>query len=71
MFTVDWMGLAMPFAYLLVLSGALMTFSRIYRKRKASTLSPVHYIARAGCALQIIPSQMLTQPSTKQSRAQT
>lgn len=35
MFGVDWMGLALPFAYLLVLGGALMTFSTIYRKRKA------------------------------------
>ena len=34
---VDWMGLALPFAYLLVLSVSLMTFSSIYRKRKAST----------------------------------
>lgn len=35
MFDVDWKGLALPFAYLLVLSGALMTFSTIYRKRRA------------------------------------
>ena len=33
---VDWMGLAVPVAYLLVLSVSLMTFSSIYRKRKAS-----------------------------------
>lgn len=32
---IDWKGLALPFAYLLVLTGAFMTFSRIYRKRKA------------------------------------
>ncbi|KAK5987304.1 Translocation protein sec66 [Cladobotryum mycophilum] len=36
MLSVDWKGLALPFAYLLVLGGALMTFSRIYRKRKAA-----------------------------------
>ncbi|KAM4059499.1 preprotein translocase subunit sec66 domain-containing protein [Hirsutella rhossiliensis] len=36
MFGVDWMGLALPLAYLLVLSGALMSFSTIYRKRKAA-----------------------------------
>ncbi|PHH84980.1 hypothetical protein CDD83_1083 [Cordyceps sp. RAO-2017] len=36
MFGVDWKGLALPFAYLLVLGGALMTFSTIYRKRKAA-----------------------------------
>ncbi|PNY23622.1 Translocation protein sec66 [Tolypocladium capitatum] len=36
MFGVDWMGLALPFAYLLVLGGALMSFSTIYRKRKAA-----------------------------------
>ena len=34
---IDWKGLALPFAYLLVLGGALMTFSTIYRKRKAGT----------------------------------
>lgn len=33
--SIDWKGLALPFAYLLVLGGALMTFSRIYRKRRA------------------------------------
>ncbi|KAJ3477501.1 hypothetical protein NLG97_g8822 [Lecanicillium saksenae] len=36
MFSIDWKGLALPFAYLIVLSGALMTFSTIYRKRKAA-----------------------------------
>lgn len=32
---IDWKGLALPFAYIIVLVGALMTFSTIYRKRKA------------------------------------
>ncbi|CAM1507193.1 Fc.00g068340.m01.CDS01 [Cosmosporella sp. VM-42] len=32
----DWKGLAVPFAYVLVLGSALMTFSSVYRKRKAS-----------------------------------
>ncbi|UNI15078.1 Translocation protein S66 [Purpureocillium takamizusanense] len=36
MFGIDWKGLALPFAYLIVLSGALMSFSRIYRKRRAA-----------------------------------
>lgn len=36
MFGVDWKGLALPLAYLVVLGGALMTFSTIYRKRKAA-----------------------------------
>ncbi|GJN73009.1 translocation protein (SeC66) [Purpureocillium lilacinum] len=36
MFEIDWKGLALPFAYLLVLGGALMTFSTIYRKRRAA-----------------------------------
>ncbi|KJZ76615.1 hypothetical protein HIM_03951 [Hirsutella minnesotensis 3608] len=36
MFGVNWKGMALPMAYLLVLSGALMTFSTIYRKRKAA-----------------------------------
>lgn len=40
MFGVDWMGLALPLAYLLVLSGALMSFSTIYRKRKAGMSTP-------------------------------
>ncbi|KAH7022607.1 Sec62/63 complex, subunit Sec66 [Ilyonectria destructans] len=33
---IDWKGLALPFAYVIVLAGALMTFSTIYRKRKAA-----------------------------------
>ncbi|KAF5003046.1 hypothetical protein FDECE_10392 [Fusarium decemcellulare] len=33
---IDWKGLALPFAYVLVLGSALMTFSTIYRKRKAA-----------------------------------
>ncbi|KAI9048218.1 hypothetical protein LZ554_008013 [Drepanopeziza brunnea f. sp. 'monogermtubi'] len=40
---VDWLGLAMPFAYLAVLVGSLTTFSNVYRKRKAAasaTLAP-------------------------------
>ncbi|EAA36218.1 hypothetical protein GE21DRAFT_874 [Neurospora crassa] len=35
MFSVDWRGLVLPFAYLIVLTGTFMTFSTIYRKRKA------------------------------------
>ncbi|KAK1781116.1 Sec62/63 complex, subunit Sec66 [Copromyces sp. CBS 386.78] len=31
----DWRGLVLPFAYLTVLTGTFMTFSTIYRKRKA------------------------------------
>ncbi|KAM0338936.1 hypothetical protein ACHAPU_011132 [Fusarium lateritium] len=36
MLDIDWKGLALPFAYVLVLGSALMTFSTIYRKRKAA-----------------------------------
>ncbi|KAI8632402.1 Sec62/63 complex, subunit Sec66 [Xylariaceae sp. FL1651] len=36
MFDVDWMSLALPFAYITVLGGSLYTFSTIYRKRKAA-----------------------------------
>lgn len=32
---INWWGLALPFSYLIVLVGSLMTFSTIYRKRKA------------------------------------
>ena len=35
MLDIDWKGLALPFAYVLVLGSALMTFSTIYRKRKS------------------------------------
>lgn len=35
MLDVDWLGLAVPFAYLTVLGGSLATFSNVYRKRKA------------------------------------
>lgn len=37
--TIDWYGLVLPFGYMIVLSGALMTFSSIYRKRRAGTSS--------------------------------
>ncbi|KAI9720371.1 MAG: hypothetical protein M1812_002877 [Candelaria pacifica] len=33
---VDWIGLAIPFAYLGILVGSLATFSSLYRKRKAA-----------------------------------
>ncbi|OLN88762.1 Translocation protein sec66 [Colletotrichum chlorophyti] len=36
MFDIDWMSLVLPFAYLTVLGGVFMTFSTIYRKRKAT-----------------------------------
>ena len=32
---VNWIGLAVPFAYLGILVGSLATFSSLYRKRKA------------------------------------
>ncbi|KAH6854479.1 Pre protein translocase subunit Sec66-domain-containing protein [Chaetomium sp. MPI-CAGE-AT-0009] len=35
MFDIDWRGLLLPLAYLGVLVGTFMTFSRVYRKRKA------------------------------------
>ncbi|KAK3693831.1 Sec62/63 complex, subunit Sec66 [Podospora appendiculata] len=35
MFDIDWRGLIVPFSYVLVLGGTFMTFSTIYRKRKA------------------------------------
>ena len=35
MFEVDWKGLILPFAYIGVLVGSLITFSSVYRKRKA------------------------------------
>ncbi|KAL2154013.1 hypothetical protein VTH82DRAFT_2689 [Thermothelomyces myriococcoides] len=35
MFDIDWRGLLLPLAYLVVLVGTFMTFSTIYRKRKA------------------------------------
>ncbi|KAI0394809.1 Sec62/63 complex, subunit Sec66 [Xylariaceae sp. FL0594] len=36
MFDIDWLSLALPFAYISVLGGSLYTFSTIYRKRKAA-----------------------------------
>jgi len=32
---LDWLGLVIPFAYIAVLVGSLVTFSSVYRKRKA------------------------------------
>lgn len=37
-FDIDWIGLSVPFAYIIVLAGSLMTFSSIYRKRKAGKI---------------------------------
>ncbi|KAK5654984.1 hypothetical protein OQA88_6743 [Cercophora sp. LCS_1] len=36
MFDIDWRGLVLPLAYVVVLGGTFMTFSTIYRKRKAA-----------------------------------
>ncbi|TVY59443.1 Translocation protein sec66 [Lachnellula suecica] len=36
MFGVDWWGLSVPFAYIGVLIGSLITFSNFYRKRRAA-----------------------------------
>lgn len=44
MFSIDWWSLVLPFSYVAVLGGALMTFSTIYRKRKAGW-SPTHIAA--------------------------
>ncbi|KAK4158128.1 Sec62/63 complex, subunit Sec66 [Chaetomidium leptoderma] len=35
MFDINWRGLLLPLAYLVVLVGTFVTFSRVYRKRKA------------------------------------
>jgi len=43
MLSIDWYGLILPVAYITVLAGSLMTFSSVYRKRKAvqsATLAP-------------------------------
>lgn len=40
MFDIDWRGLLLPFAYVIVLGGTFVTFSAIYRKRKAGMLHP-------------------------------
>lgn len=39
MLDVEWKGLILPLAYVIVLGSALMTFSRVYRKRKAGMYS--------------------------------
>ena len=41
---VDWLSLAVPFAYLGVLIGSLATFSSLYRKRKARTFLPLPFV---------------------------
>lgn len=35
MFSLDWRGLILPISYILVLGGTFVTFSSVYRKRKA------------------------------------
>lgn len=39
MLSIDWRGLLLPLAYLAVLGGTFMTFSTVYRKRKAGASS--------------------------------
>jgi len=34
-YEIDWKGLAFSVVYILVLGGALVSFSHVYRKRKA------------------------------------
>ncbi|KAL8416669.1 hypothetical protein RB596_006995 [Gaeumannomyces avenae] len=36
MFGIDWLSLVLPFSYILVLGGTFVTFSTVYRKRKAT-----------------------------------
>lgn len=38
MLDIDWKGLILPFAYVLVLGGTFATFSAVYRKRKIGML---------------------------------
>jgi hypothetical protein len=50
MFDVNWRGLLLPLAYLVVLVGTFMTFSTVYRKRKArkcSRLCPLILVCKA------------------------
>lgn len=37
---LDWYGLILPCAYMLVLGGTFITFSSVYRKRKAGECFP-------------------------------
>lgn len=43
MFEFDWYSLILPLAYVGVLFGSLITFSSLYRKRKASELFYIFY----------------------------
>lgn len=40
---VNWLGLAMPLAYLSILVGSLATFSTLYRKRKSGKSPPAPF----------------------------
>lgn len=35
--SIDWKGLAFSFTYIIVLGGALVSFSHVYRSRKAGS----------------------------------
>jgi translocation protein SEC66 len=41
---VNWLGLILPFAYLTVLIGSLVTFASLYRKRNAGKPSPIQLL---------------------------
>jgi hypothetical protein len=50
MLDIDWRGLLLPLAYLVVLVGTFMTFSTVYRKRKAGAFCYSLSLMHAACA---------------------
>jgi len=56
MFDIDWVGLSVPFAYIAVLVGSLITFSSVYRKRKAVSIPLGGYSASANICSPICDS---------------
>lgn len=70
MFSLDWRGLILPIAYMLVLGGTFVTFSSVYRKRKACKSSVNHRSIVNDSACHLREKQSSSATLTKENRQQ-
>ncbi|CAG8947284.1 unnamed protein product [Penicillium salamii] len=69
MFGVDWLGLAVPLAYLGILLGSLATFSSLYRKRKAHNAASLEPWFPAHLQRDIYFSLLHLEPSSNEKKS--
>jgi hypothetical protein len=60
MFDINWRGLLLPLAYLMVLACTFITFSRVYRKRKACTCASLYPVPACDTQRAKRPARRLT-----------